>query len=80
MSKPEVEVQYHIHCGDWKYVVKDSPDHLGLCDLRYIDENGDGTQHTKEIGLGDVDTSRAIAHAILKWCDEVEGNHDASKK
>ena len=80
MSKPEVEAQYHIYCGDWKYVVKDSPDNPGLCDLLYIDENGDGTQHTTEIGLGDVETSRAIANAILKWCDEVEGNLEASER
>lgn len=67
-DEPEVEVEVHLHFDHWEYIIRSAADFPDCCSIYYREES---EKESKEmLSLGTIRSARAIAYAILKWCDE----------
>jgi len=76
---PYTEPMFIIHQGDWRYVVRESNEADGCCAIHYEEDvvpqhGGPKTVRANEpVTIGEPKAARAVAAAIVAWCDAMEG-------
>lgn len=74
MSKPDTEAQLNVHInGGWRFVIRSWSEAPDCCAIHYED----GDSKTEPLNLGPPKDARAVAHAILNWCDITESLADS---
>ena len=70
---PYTEPVFIVHIDAWRYVVRESNEADGCCAVHYEEQDPDGnTRKGDPVTLGEPKSARAVAAAILKWCDQME--------
>lgn len=78
---PYTEPVFIVHVSVWRYVVRESNEADGCCAVHYEEDveqphAGKTVRKGESVSLGEPKSARAVAEAILKWCDawEAQGN------
>lgn len=70
MAQIEKESIFVVHVNNsHKYVVQDWSEHSDCCQIVYEDYDK-SMPKDPPLCIGDVEVTRAVAHAMLKWCEE----------
>ena len=73
---PHTEPMFIVHVDEWRYVVRESNEADGCCAVHYEESDPEGkTRKFDAVSLGEPKSARAVAAAIVKWCDAWEAEH-----